>query len=275
MRLMIFCRWLHLIPFFVWASAGLSDVIDFNAIVVANSCTGFIVRLDSSSDSDAALVLTNGHCSSAKLFMLPNTCVWGKESKQVFKLRSNEGNCVRASLKANRLLYRTMTGTDIALYQLKNSYADLAQRLNVKPLTLSRERPERKAEIALVSGLVPLYPWGRIYHCSIDGFAHRLQEGGWEFADAIRYSSSGCDTPAGTSGAPVIDKNTRQVVGIHSTKNLQGDACTLNNPCEKNKNGLVTVRPGAAYAQQTYQIYTCFDSNNKFDLSLPECVLFK
>jgi hypothetical protein len=73
----------------------------------------------------------------------------------------------------------------------------------------------------------------------------------------------------------VVDVATNKVVGVNNTGNESGERCTLNNPCEVDANGTVTVRQGINYAQQTYQIPACFGLDNKLDLSRSGCVLPK
>lgn len=77
----------------------------------------------------------------------------------------------------------------------------------------------------------------------------------------------------GTSGSPVEDANTSQIVGINNTGNEQGQRCTLDNPCEVDQNGTVTVRQGTNYGQETWFIAACIGPGSRFDLTRPGCGL--
>jgi V8-like Glu-specific endopeptidase len=162
-----------------------------------------------------------------------------------------------------------MTDTDVALYQLTTTYAQIRSSYGISALTLNDTRPAAGTAITVVSGY-----WKRTYACNIDGFAYRLKEGDWTWKDSIRYTAA-CDTIGGTSGSPVLDTATGKVVAVNNTGNEDGQRCTVNNPCEVDASGNVTVRQGINYAQQTYQIPACFGLDNKLDLSRAGCVLPK
>jgi hypothetical protein len=80
-------------------------------------------------------------------------------------------------------------------------------------------------------------------------------------------------TIPGTSGSPVIDANTNQIVAINNTGNEDGQRCTLDNPCEVDQAGNVTVRPDINYAQETWFISNCFTTGSRIDLTRPGCQL--
>ena len=162
-----------------------------------------------------------------------------------------------------------MTDTDSALYRLKETYNDL-KKLGIEAFELSENRPQVGDNIEIISGY-----WERGYSCQIDDFIFRLKEASWTFVDSIRYTNTGCKTIGGTSGSPIIDSDTRLVVGVNNTANESGRRCSMNNPCEVDENNSVTVRRGATYGQQTYLIYSCLNSQNEFDLQLPGCELPK
>ena len=103
---------------------------------------------------------------------------------------------------------------------------------------------------------------------------YRIKEGGWTWKDSVRYTSA-CNTIGGTSGSPVVDDATGKVVAVNNTGNEDGARCTVNNPCEVDENGAVTVRQGINYAQQTYPFTSCFTTGNRLDLSASGCTVPK
>ncbi|MFH0521462.1 serine protease [Streptomyces sp. M41] len=241
--------------------------VNFAGTVSLSNCSGSVVRFPDSEDNDPALVMSNGHCLETGM-PGPGQVVVDRASSRTFGLLNASGNRV-GTLRASKIAYGTMTDTDVAIYQLTTTYAQIKRSYNINALTVADTHPVAGTAITVASGY-----WKRLYNCNIDGFAHRLKEGDWTFKDSVRYTSA-CNTIGGTSGSPVIDQATNKVVAVNNTGNEDGQRCTVNNPCEVDENGEVTVRQGINYAQQTYQIPACFGIDNKLDLSAAGCVLPK
>lgn len=245
-----------------------TDDYDFEGIVALSNCSGSLVRFETSSDGDKAMVLTNGHCLEGG-FMKPGEHVLSKKSSRSFTLL-NKNAKPAGKVKATEILYGTMTLTDMALYQLDKSYSDIKSEFSITPLTMAADRASEKAPIEVLSGY-----WKRGYRCAINGVVHKLKEGGWTWKDSIRYSQPGCETIPGTSGSPVISAGTKTVIGINNTGNESGEECTVNNPCEENEQGAITFKKGLSYGQQTNWLYDCLGSDNKIDLTMQNCQLPK
>ncbi|MFF8591167.1 serine protease [Streptomyces sp. NPDC015220] len=243
------------------------QAVDFAGTVALSNCSGSVVRLPASADSDPALVLSNGHCLETG-FPSPGQVIVNQASSRTFGLLNSAGTRV-ATLRASKVVYSTMTDTDVTLYQLTSTYAQIKSSYGIGALTLSDTHPVAGTAIKVVSGY-----WKRIYSCNIDGFVYRLKEGDWTWKDSVRYTSA-CNTIGGTSGSPVVDNATGKVVAVNNTGNEDGQRCTENNPCEVDANGNVTVRQGINYAEETYQIPACFTTGNRLDLSRSGCVLPK
>jgi len=241
--------------------------VDFTSIVALSNCSGSLVRFATSKTDDYALVLTNGHCLSG--FVTAGDAIVDQASSRTFTLLDASARAL-GTLRAQRMLYATMTGSDFAIYRLTQTYAQLASRFRVAPLVITSRRPVEGTEIRIASGY-----WRRIYSCSIDRFVPELREGTWTFRDSIRFKQPGCETIGGTSGSPIIDYETRAVIGINNTGNESGASCTLNNPCEVDASGHITAQKGAAYGQQLYQINACLDASNNIDLTRAGCSLQK
>ncbi|MEU2566243.1 S1 family peptidase [Streptomyces althioticus] len=248
-------------------TAPKSAAVNFAGTVSLSNCSGSVVRMPDSAASDPALVLTNGHCLESG-FPSPGQVLTDRASSRTFGLLNASGAKV-ATLRADRLVYATMTDTDAAIYRLNTTYAQIKSSYGIDPLTLSSSRPAAGTAISVVSGY-----WKRIYSCSVDGFVHRLKEGDWTWKDSVRYTSA-CDTIGGTSGSPVVDDAAGKVVAVNNTGNEDGARCTVNNPCEVDENGGVTVRRGINYAQQTYPFTACFTTGNRLDLSASGCTVPK
>ena len=239
---------------------------DFEGIVALSNCSGSIIKLDGAHDTDSALVLTNGHCFEGG-FPAEGTFAANKPSHRTFRVMDSKAQ-ILGSVTAKMMLYSTMTRTDITLYKLKETYADIKQNFNVRPLQLSAKHPDVNMPIEVISGY-----WKKGYSCSIAKFVYQLKEEDWIMNDSIRFTQPGCETIGGTSGSPIVLAGTRTVIGVNNTGSDDGEQCTENNPCEIDAKGNMTAEKGSAYGQQTYWIYSCLNSSGEFDLQVPNCQL--
>ncbi|WP_439664359.1 trypsin-like serine peptidase [Lentzea sp. HUAS TT2] len=239
--------------------------VDLAGTVKLSNCSGSLVRLPGSAPADKALVLTNGHCVE---LMKTGQAYVDRPADRTFKLLNRSGAEI-ATLQSTRLVYATMTGTDAALYRLDKTYQQIQQKHGVQALELSASRPVAQSEIRIASGY-----WTKIYSCRLDGFVHQVKESSWTWRDSLRYTPA-CDTIGGTSGSPIIDNASGKVVGVNNTGNESGGRCTMNNPCEIDADGKITVRRGTNYGQQTYGLVACFGPGTELNLSLPGCQVAK
>lgn len=237
---------------------------DFEGIVSLSNCSGSLVRFDHSEPNDPGMILTNGHCVS---MMAPGVVMVNRSSSRSFRVMNTSGSRLGTAY-ANRLLFATMTKTDMALYQLSQSYDELSARFNVEPLTFSRQGPAIGDSIEVISGY-----WRRGYSCQVEAITNILKEGDWLFENSIRYSRPGCDVIGGTSGSPILLEGTRIVVGVNNTINERGRRCEVNNPCEIDPDGTVRWEKGWGYAQQVAWVYSCLDDSKNIKLDKPGCLL--
>ncbi|WP_326627768.1 serine protease [Streptomyces sp. NBC_01761] len=244
-----------------------AKAVNFAGTVALSNCSGSVVRTAASLPSDPALVLSNGHCMETG-FPGPGEVVFNRSSTRSFTLLNSAGSGV-GTLRASKIAYGTMTDTDISLYQLTRTYAQIESTYGIKALELNAAHPVQGTAITVVSGY-----WRRTYSCNVDGFVYRLKEGEWTWKDSVRYTSA-CQTIGGTSGSPVVDNATGKVVAVNNTGNEDGQQCTDNNPCEVDESGNVTVRQGINYAQETYGIVPCIGTGSQIDLSRSGCALPK
>lgn len=239
----------------------------FAGTVALSNCSGSLVRMPNSQPADPALVMTNGHCLETG-FPSAGQVITGQSSTRSFTLLNASAGSA-GTLKASEVVYSTMTDTDVTLYRLTKTYAQIQQSTGIAPLTLSATHPVQGHAINVVSGY-----WKQVYSCSVDGFAYHLKEDQWTWKDAVRYTPE-CQVIGGTSGSPVIDTTTGQITAINNTTNESGEHCTLDNPCEVDEQGTVTIREGIGYAEETYGIPACFTTGNKLNLAAAGCELPK
>ena len=241
---------------------------DFEGIVKLSNCSGSIVIFHGQPMTSKAIVMTNGHCIQKPGGFLNPGEVWvNKAVSRDMKVFDKAMKLF--PIKATKILYATMTNTDLAFYELTQTYAEIMATAKVRPFHLDSFRPSIAQPIEIISGY-----WDRGYSCDIDNFVFQIKEDAWTWNDSIRYTA-GCDTIGGTSGSPIIAKGEKRVVGINNTSNESGQKCTMNNPCEVSESGVMTYTKGVRYGQQTYNVYTCLTPDFKFDLSLANCDLPK
>jgi len=161
--------------------------------IALSNCSASLVRYPSSVSSDRAMMLTNGHCYEGG-FLSAGQVLQNRTSSRSGTLLNASGRAL-ATVRADRILYATMTGTDVTLYRLTSTYATLSSRYGATALTISASHPAAGASIAIPSGY-----WKEIWNCSINGFVSTLREDVWTWHDSIRYDVN-CDTIHGTSGS--------------------------------------------------------------------------
>ena len=243
--------------------------VDFSSTVALSNCSGSLVRFNTSKADDKALILTNGHCYEGG-FIKAGEAIVDRDSHRSFSLLNRDASGSLGTLRAEKVVYATMTDTDVTLYRLTATYQEIQSSYGIEPLTIADKHPDAGDPIRIVSGY-----WRRIYSCSIDHFVNKLLEGGWTFRDSILFKQPGCNTIGGTSGSPLINANTHEVIGINNTINSGGERCSVNNPCEVDYEGHIWATKGAAYGQELYQFYRCWGDANQLDLDKPDCNLVK
>lgn len=238
----------------------------FDGIAALSNCSASLVRWPSSRPRDTALVLTNGHCLEAG-FLGAREVVVNRAASREVRLLDDDAS-TRVTLRTRRLVYATMFKTDVALYSLRPTYRHLRTRYGVSALTVASGPARSGSRLAVVSGY-----WKQTYRCRLNGVAHRLHEGRWDWWHSLRYSDDGCRIVGGTSGSPVIHPNGRRVLGVNNTVNENGRRCARDNPCEESKRGRISVHRGRGYAQQTWWLTTCVRRDRSFDLDKRGCRL--
>jgi V8-like Glu-specific endopeptidase len=241
---------------------------DFNGIVALSNCSGSLIHFAGQPTSSPAYLLTNGHCVGGfGGFIKPGEVRYNKPDNRTANAFIDINN--RVKIRTTKLAYATMTNTDVAIFQLNETYDDLIKK-GVHSFELSALHPVIGQNIQVISGY-----WRKGFTCEIEFFSYELHEGGWTMKDSIRYSPTGCEVYGGTSGSPIIAKDERVVVGINNTGNESGEKCLTNNPCEVDNTGNTTVIKGRGYGQQTFWLNNCLTEEFEIDLSKKDCQLPK
>ncbi len=231
-----------------------------------SNCSGFLLRPQARELSKKAWVLTNGHCVTnwlGRMQLKPGQAFGPRSAGRDVALVTRAG--VKTAFRTQRLIYATMTGTDLAVYELAESYQQL-ERMGISAFELTTEAPVDGLKVTLFSAHKD-----RSFSCAIDAVLAGLREGGFEFKDSLRLTDE-CQQSNGTSGSPMVISGTRQVVAINNSYNKQGRACTDHNPCEIDEDGDVSVFHGARYAQQVLPLASCLQQG-ELELGLAGCQL--
>lgn len=248
-------------------ATGTAASPNFSGTVALSNCSGAVVRWQTSQPTDKALVLTNGHCHGDH-FLGAHEVIVDQPYVRSVDLLDSDGSTA-STVNTVRVLYATMSRTDVTLYQLGQTYRDLHSAYGVPAFMIASTKPKPKSQpIEVLSGY-----WKIAYDCDLNGFAYRLHEDVWTWRMSLRYSDDGCHVIGGTSGSPVLDAN-RTMIGINNTINEGGQRCTLDNPCEEDRRGNITVHIHRGYGEETWLFYTCL-VDNAIDLSKPGCLLAK
>ncbi|MFC4147252.1 putative Ig domain-containing protein [Micromonospora mangrovi] len=235
--------------------------------IALNNCSAALVRYPTSLDTDRAMMLTNGHCYEGSM-PAAGVVLQNKASTRSGTLLDSAGNSL-GTVRADLLLYATMTGNDVALYRLSTTFASIRSSFGATALTIGNTHPVDGSAMFIPSGY-----WKQTWNCSVNGFVPTLKEDQWIWHDSIRYSS-GCNTTHGTSGSPIVEVASGKIIGINNTGNDNGAMCTLNNPCEVDADGTTHAYQGQSYGQQTYWFTTCLNGSNQIDLTISGCLLTK
>ncbi|MEU5926322.1 trypsin-like serine protease [Streptomyces antimycoticus] len=241
------------------------DVIpDVEGVVDLDNCVGSVVRIATSRPQDPALVLTNGHCVEGQR-PAPGTAIVDQPADREAYIADHQGY-PQTTARTKRLVYATMTGTDIALYRLDKTYKQLkAEGAKTFQLTTTPVRAGDPLTMAYTS---------QRFNCTAEAVVPHLREGGYQQNDSIRYATSkDCAPWFGTSGSALLAPDGTTVAGIHNTHNDAGEQCTDDNPCEVDSDGTVTSVKGRGYGQQVYMIPACLTKGSKLDLSQQGCTL--
>lgn len=233
--------------------------------VELSGCMGSVVRMPDATPRDPALLLTNGHCVQGTK-PAPGKALTDQPAKFEADIADHDGY-PQASANATRLVYATMTGTDVAIYRLDKTYAQLAAA-HAKVFTLSTKPMSANDKADVLTGAYR-------EPCTVKAIVPHLREGGYQMDDSVRTANTdNCVLGPGMSGSPMVSPDGNTVVGVHNTSNQgTGAACSADNPCEVSANGTVTSVEQGSYGEQIDMIPGCFDAGSLLDLKKPGCTL--
>ncbi|MFO1183350.1 MAG: trypsin-like peptidase domain-containing protein [Bauldia sp.] len=246
-----------------------------NAKLEVRSCSAALFRMEGMTLDQKALVLTAGHCINAGRFKndlgtfpADGERFIDRPEDAFIQVKSEAGAFKRYHTR--RLVFATMTVSDLAVYELDASYADiLAADKDVEVFILGT-RPM----VAGVAFGVPSANKQRSFDCVSEAIVPTLLDKPWRWNEVIRFRhQESCLFVGGASGSPVLYRD--RIVAVANDVFDPGTACAFGSPCEVDTDGkTTTAKPGQSYATQTYRLYDCYDAMKKaFDFTRASCTL--
>jgi len=229
------------------------------------TCSGALIRQPSATPESPAYVLTSGHCISLD----PFTVITDRPVN--YTVEFNYFADTRDSvipIRATRVIWSTMKGTDLALLELDATLGQLAAR-DLEPHPLSASPPPGSPVwwAGMPSSFIPTgETFLRRGSCSLAG-AVTLIEDRWLWFDQLRNDCP--DIYATASGSPLFDSAGAiiGVIGTSTTLSSPGGPdfdCFRNRPCEITARG-AAVEEETSYASPVFPLTFCF-VNGRFDL---------
>ncbi len=260
--------------FMLFLPAALSSVAKADAFpatpedlrgMASLTCSGALVRLGRGADQPAVL-LTNGHCARAKMIDPEDALVDAPYERGSISIYVGTESPVETT--PTRVLYATMTGTDLALVELRSTYRDLEAK-GARIYEIADVDAKVDSSVQIISGY-----WKEKQLCGVSHIVESLAEDAWTYRNAIALREP-CPVQGGWSGTPLLDSTTSAIVGIISKSNAAGGLCTLDNPCEVLKGGERLAFHGRTYATRVSPVLACLTSDGDIDLDRRGCKLQK
>jgi hypothetical protein len=250
------------------------------------ACSGALVTFKGRPNAARALVLSAGHCANRGSVQVPlrqtsiamldmGEALYRAEYRRTLTLETGNSEEPRTCAEADQVVYATLTGADVMLLRLTETYEHIERRAGVKPLIVSEDT-------AFPEGLAVRVPsaFRQIDRaCQVDVTVEKVKESRWTWGPLLRLrmDADTCIAPRGASGAPIIRTDTSEVIGLFGTSgDTTGAPCEFNNPCEVKSDGsAVAAAKNQNYVHFVHQFYSCLDTAREIDLDIPGCSLLK
>lgn len=197
---------------------------------VSSACTAtFIVPRAGVPAEAPAYILSAGHCYSSSLgsseIVVDRSLTSGSVSFRYFVDTPVER---RVTARVRRVVWASMRGTDLAVFELDTTVGALRDR-GIEPLVVGERVGEELEVVGIpVSGVPVEDQFLRRAGCRWEGVAN-LVEFVWTFRGFLREECA--DVRGGSSGSPVVNRGTGEIVSVMSTT-VEGESpCYLGSPC--------------------------------------------
>jgi hypothetical protein len=181
----------------------------------------------------------------------------------------------QVKMPLSRIAYATMKGQDLAVLELQARYDEVVRR-GFKPWRVTSGVPAVNEPVVIVGAPLsgaPSAPFVHLCACDLESRAKILLEDVWHWFDFDRNRCS--DLGPGSSGSPVISRQTGRLVGLLNTSTIGAPRftdCALNHPCEP-VHGDVTSYTDTSYMTPLVSVDRCFNEKGRFDVMRRGCPL--
>jgi hypothetical protein len=122
------------------------------------------------------------------------------EYRRALTLETGNSEEPRTCAEADQAVYATLTGADVMLLRLTETYEEIERRVGVKPLIVSEDT-------AFPAGLAVRMPsafWQNDRACQVEVTVEKVKESRWIWGPLLRLrvDANTCIAPRGASGAP-------------------------------------------------------------------------
>lgn len=238
---------------------------------IDSACSGVLIapREGAAPASAPAYMLTSGHCER---FMEPNVVVRDGERPGPVAFGWPGGPVGVAEVHG--IPWATMKGTDLAILELDKTLVELTAA-GIVAFPIAGAMPPVATPVVVVGAPTTTDGADRqlLLAACVLGEAVDLVERWWSWESFVGVDCA--DIRPGSSGSPVLDPATGQLVAVVNTT-TSGSAgvadCAIGRPCEVDTDGVV-VREDAPYAAPVAGLGACFDDLWRFALDGAGCAL--
>lgn len=218
-----------------------------------SNCTATLLDTQDPSSSlpTPAYVLTAGHCIE-----LTNANIVTNKPISGFMQFNYFTDTTPQNYVLKRIAWRSIQGVDLAIIELDVSLQTLLKE-GIQPLRLATSRPADGTDALIVGA-----PLGfdeitlRMAACTLQP-AGEIVEGPWVWRNTLMTRCK--DIKSGSSGSPLLDRRTNEIIGVIGTGNLtiQAYPCEQHAPCTPAGGRYIAI-PGDVYGNPTNFLSGCF-----------------
>jgi V8-like Glu-specific endopeptidase len=198
-----------------------------------------------------AYVLTAGHCIE-----LTNANIVTNKPISGFMQFNYFTDTAPQNYVLKKIAWRSIQGVDLTIVELDVSLQTLLKE-GIQPLRLATSRPADGTDALIVGA-----PLGfdeitlRMAACTLQQAAE-IVEGRWVWRNTLMTRCK--DIEGGSSGSPLLDRSTNEIIGVIGTGNLtiQAYPCERHAPCTPAGGRYIAI-PGDVYGNPTNFLSGCF-----------------
>lgn len=239
-------------------------------LYIDGSCTAALLDTQDPSAIEAtpAYVLTAGHC----IEKTNGNIVTDRLASGVMQFDYFADTAPFKTYPLKKVVWRSIQGVDLAIIELEVSLQALLKE-GIRPLKLAERKPADGTDVLIVSA-----PKGfdkvtlRMAACTVQP-AQELVEGPWVWRNTLMTRCR--DIAGGSSGAPLIDRYSNEIIGVIGTGNLAAGyaPCEEHAPCTP-VGGVYKAIPGNIYGNPTAFLNLCFSQGRIADDATSSCPLY-